>query len=167
MVEFPNELQNGTFGLIARNVAAIYLILKTKYSECFSSRETVLATAGIIDAMRYIEANEIEPAEIISMSRTKVNIDNRSADEKEIYELSFFIRRLEVELLAIDTPIDYFVVRDVVSQIFPVIRKTVQEVFAQYEQDKKLDSLWERAVDGFMALPSMKNIRASIGIKQN
>lgn len=164
MVNFLNELKGGNVGLIARNVASIYVILKRKYLKHFSNRQTLLAAAGIIDAMNYIQANEIEPTQIIAIPRSSSKLNSCSEAEREMYELSSFIRQLETVLFAIDTPIDYFVIRDVVSQMFPVIRETVQEILTKSKQEDQLNPIWEAPTDGFMTLDTMKDIRNMIGI---
>ena len=152
------------FVLIATNVTSIYLILKSKFTSRFPNKESLLATAGIINAMRYIEAGEIEVAQIIAIAKSSIDNQEESNLEKEIYKLSFFIRSLEVEYFAIDTILDYYEIKELVSLKFPTIRKTVEKVFLEYQKDKKFNPLWEVPANSFMSMNRFTDLRILIGI---
>ena len=164
---FLKNLKDGNFGLIARNVTSIYLILKSKYISRFPDNQTLIGTAGIINALKYIKANQLVPAEIMAMARSTNDLNKTSDDSDEIYDLSFFIRRLETEMFTADTKLDYFHIQEMVSQKFPVIRRSVEDILNKYDNEKKLNSIWKPQTDHFMSDSTFSGLRTSIGIIEN
>jgi len=167
MVGFFNllkKLKGGNFGFIARIIATIYMFLKSNYSESFPDQATLIATAGIINATKYIENNEIEPAEIISMAKSSIGTEEDADIENEIYDLSAFIRQMEIEMFAIDTKMDYYEIRDTVMRKYTVIRKNVQEVIIDYGLDDKR-TVWCRAAGNFMTSAKTKYLRSLLRIR--
>jgi len=164
---FLKHLKEGNFGLIASNVASIYLILKSKYISRFPENHILVGTAGIIDVLKYIEANQLVPAQIMAMARSVNDINKHSDNSDVIYDISFFVRRLETEMFAVDTKLDYFHIREIVSQKFPVIRSSVEEVINKYDNEKKLNSYLEAQTNYFMSDSKFSGLRVSVGIIEN
>ncbi len=164
---FLKNLKDGNFGLIARNVTSIYLILKSKYISRFPQNHILIGTAGIINALKYIKANQLVPAEIMAMAHSTNDLNKRSDDSDEIYDLAFFVRYLETEMFAVDTKLDYFHIQEMVSQKFPVIRSSVEKVLNKYYNEKKLSSIWKPQTNHFMSDSNFSGLRASVGIIEN
>ncbi len=164
MLDFFKKLKDGNFGLIARNITKIYLCLKSNYSESFPDQATLLATAGIINTAKYIKANTIDPAEIISMAKSSIDKGEDINIKNEVYNLSAFIKQIETEILAIDTRMDYYEIRDIVMQKHTIIRENIEEVITDYKQQVKL-TLWRRAAENFMVSEKTKHLRSLLKIE--
>ena len=117
--------------------------------------------------MKYIKANQLVPTEIMAMARSTNDLNKRSDDSDEIYDLAFFIRCLETEMFAVDTKLDYFHIQEMVSQKFPVIRSSVEEVLNKYYNEKKLSSILKPQTNRFMSDSNFSGLRASVGIIEN
>jgi len=166
LLKFLKKLKDGNFGLVARNITKIYLFLKSNYSESLPDQTTLIATAGIINAAKYIKTNTIEPAEIISMAKSSIDEGGDTDIKNEVYSLSAFIRQIEIEIFAIDTRMDYYEIRDIVMQKHTMIRENVEEAIADYKQQAKL-TLWRRAAENFMVSEKTKHLRYLLKIEAN
>jgi len=142
---FFKKIKLGNFGLIARNITSIYLILKEDFADRFPDEKSLLATAGAIDARKYIDNVQMFPAHMQSFANSAFN-----NDEDEFSRLVNFVLRMEQEMFKIDSGMDTFQIMLALEEKEDAIKEAIQDVISEYRDRGKLSKMWRREVHRFM-----------------
>ena len=174
---------------IAENTTKYYLELTRKYSQQIDNEVTALATAGTLDAQRYVISNKssISVSELMTMALGAV-VGKESVAEKvrltyfeENYykaqrkgkgsfletpvigadPLTDFILSLEVRIFEIDNPrIDSADIITACSRKIPTILEAIQKTKAKYIGEWRIS----RSTVPFLFFPRFKTYREKLGI---
>lgn len=154
--EFLNMIgAENNFTLIAENTTKYYLELTKNYKNRFKDKASLLATAGILDALVYIFMDQtINPQEIIDIAQKSV-----SSKEEALID---FIIKLEVKLFKIDKPdMDISEIENACIGQKEVIVKAVQKTKEKHTSEPRFAS----DVANFMSSAKFKSYRKMLGIK--
>ena len=143
------------FTIIARKTTMYYLELSGNYRQRFRNEAGLLAAAGVLDAHVYIFMNKtIECSDIVELAEKVV------ADKNEL--LTEFIVRLEVKMLAVDSPeFSREMVENCCQEEKPRIHKEIQRVQKEY----KCDPFITKEVQAFMESPNFSEMRDQLGVR--
>ncbi len=143
------------FTFIAENTTKYYLELTKNYKNRFNDETSLLATAGILDALVYIFMDQtINPQEIIDIAQKSV-----SSKEESLID---FIIKLEVKLFKIDTPdLDISEIENACIKQKADIVKAIQKTKEKYTSEPRFAS----DVANFMSSAKFKPYRQMLGIK--
>lgn len=154
--EFLNMIgAESNFTLIAENTTKYYLELTKNYKNRFKDEASLLATAGILDALVYIFIDQtINPQEIIDIAQKSV-----SSKEEALID---FIIKLEVKLFKIDTPdMDISEIENACIGQKEVIVKAIQKTKEKHTSEPR----FALDVASFMSSAKFKSYRKMLGIK--
>lgn len=157
--EFLNMIgAESNFTLIAENTAKYYLELTKNYRNRFKDEASLLATAGILDALVYVFMDQtINPQEIIDIAQKSV-LSNSSKEEA----LIDFIIKLEVKLFKIDSPdMDISEIENTCIGQKEAIVKAIQKTKEEHTSEPR----FALDVANFMNSPKFKSYRKMLGIK--
>lgn len=106
-----------TYVLIARNTTYIYEILSTDFKDRFPNEDVLLATSGVIDALKYVTEGSLPVGQILTGSLTsefgecyldfmKFDMSDNPTREFWIHDtprILYFVMQLEALIFHVDT----------------------------------------------------------------
>jgi len=142
------------FTLEAANTTKYYLELSRNYLDRFKDEVSLLAGAGLLEALDYIEKT-ISPAQIINIAKKSV-LTNEKA-------LADFIINLEVELFKNYVP--EFDISEIKAACFEK-RGDIEYVVQKVQREYKRETEFASATSDFMESHKFERFREELGINE-
>jgi len=148
----PFSTENN-FIIIATITARYYMELKTKYSARFPDETMLIAMAGMIDAIGYINEGRIPPEEIVKLAK-------EAEDQKN--PLLYFMIRFEGLIFSADTPkmMNPEILQTCIGET-NTIADSIESIVSNYIPDPDT----EAATKVYMTEPDFKYLRTAAGVK--
>ena len=144
---------DSNFTLIAENTTSLYLALKAKHGPRFRNEASLLAAAGVIDTLAYIQEGSLYASEIVHWAEMAVL---KGGDP-----LRAFILNLEARIFHIEMPeVEY-------AEIKQICHEQEESIVCAIEQARgreALDPVHAAAASSFMEQEGFRSLRGVVGL---
>jgi len=138
-----------TYVLIARNTTYIYEILSTDFKDRFPNEDVLLATCGVIDALKYVMEGSLPVGHIVTGALTsefgsccldfmKVDMSDNPTRELWIHDtprILYFVMQLEALLFHVDTHMPPKHILSAVKSKKNAIKKEIKKTQHKYKTE--------------------------------
>ncbi len=166
-----------TYVLIARNTTYIYEILSTDFKDRFPDEDILLATSGVIDAMKYVMEGSLPVQHIVTGTQTsefgscyldfmKVDMSDNLTREFWIHDTTrilYFIIQLEAMIFHVDTHIPPEHILSAVKSKKRAIDKEIKKTKRKYKL-QGAPTLLKKNTNSFMNCEAFVDLRNELGI---
>lgn len=163
--------------LIARNTTYIYEILSTDFKDQFPNEGILLATSGVIDALKYVMEGSLPVDEIVTGSLSsefgkcyldfmKFDMSDNPTREFFIHDtprILYFIMQLEALIFHVDTNVPPEYILSAVKSEKRVIKKEIKKTKYKYKAQGAPPLLKENTYS-FMNCEAFAGLRDELGI---
>lgn len=147
---------------IAKKTAKYYFELKKNYAERFDNEISILATAGLLDAVAYVVIEQsIVVTTLLDVAKRSLKNALDIKSRKNIGLINF-IYWLEVEIFSIDTRLRLYEIQETVMGQLNKIEKAVLKTQEEYKEDSKIKLNARK----FMLGDEGISYRRALGIKE-
>nr|MBP9549796.1 hypothetical protein [Chitinophagales bacterium] len=160
--DFLRKMNEGTYGLVARNITYNYFVLNKRYKNEFKNIHELLFMCGFLNASKYFALRQMKGADISNSIILAVDgycgsdpyLIKHSAvlepnQEKEI--LLNFIMQMEVLYFIIDSKVPLNHIVDIVISKKRVIEKNIDERLLDFKYSRNINLQLESEIDIFMS----------------
>lgn len=170
-----------TYALIARNTTYIYEILSTDFKDRFPNEDVLLATSGVIDALKYVMEGSLPVRHIVTGSLTSeigsccldfMKIDMSDNPTFELFvggwrpRLLYFIMQLEATIFHLDTNVPPEHILSAVKSKKNTIKKEIKTTQHKYKA-QGAPPLLKANTYSFMNGEAFAGLRNELGIQQS
>ena len=166
-----------TYVLIARNTTYIYEILSTDFKDQFPNEGILLATSGVIDALKYVMEGSLPIGHIVTGAQTSefgscrldfMNINMSDNPTRELFihdtpRVLYFIMQLEALIFHIDTRVPPGHILPAVKSKKRVIEKEIKKTQNKYKA-QGAPPLLKANTYSFMNGEAFAGLRDELGI---
>jgi hypothetical protein len=166
-----------TYVLIARNTTYIYEILSTDFKDRFPNEDVLLATSGVIDALKYVTEGSLPVGHILTGSLTsefgecyldfmKFDMSDNPTREFWIHDtprILYFVMQLEALIFHVDTHVPPENILSAVKSKKRVIGKEIKKTKHKYKA-QGAPSLLKENTYSFMNCEAFAGLRDELGI---
>lgn len=168
-----------TYALIARNTTYIYEIVSTDFKDQFPNEDILVATSGVIDALKYVMEGSLTVDEIAtgvltskcgkcSLNLIKLDItDNPTyhffVRQPDLLYFVYFVMQLEALIFHVDTHVPPEHILSAVKSKKRVIEKEIKKTKHKYKAQGTPPLLKENT-HSFMNCEAFAGLRDELGI---
>lgn len=146
------------FELIAENTTKFYMELSSEHAHRFTSEASLLATAGVLDAIRYIQEELLHASEIAHIAQASV--------EDGGDPLVQFVVNLEAKLFYVhEQEMSFSEIKEACIDQKETIAKAIERTRNGYPGDPFLALVISEVVSEFMTSQDFATVRESLAIK--